>query len=180
MKKRLFIALSLPEEVKKELTKFQKKFKKFNLRWTKEKNLHFTLVFIGWIDEEKITAIEKSIEEAVQKSPAFLLKLEKIVLGPDERRARMIWAVGRVPLELEKLREKITNELKRNNIPFENSHSLKLHITLARAKGRELQGTKINQEIDLVFGAKEVCLMESELRPEGAEYKILKKFYLKN
>lgn len=178
MKKRLFIAIPLPDDTRKALIKFQKKIKKINLRWTKEENLHFTLVFIGWIHEEKIETIKKSIEKAVQNFSPFLLKLDKIVLGPDEKRARMIWAVGETTFELKELRKKLAFELRNNNIFFENSHSLKLHITLARAKGKELRGVKIDEKIDLIFQAEKIFLMESELKPEGAEYRILAEFKL--
>jgi len=173
MRKRLFIAILLPEEAKEKLIKIQKRFKKLNVRWTKRENLHFTLIFIGWIDEEKVRIIENSIKNAIQSFSPFFLGLEKVVLGPDENRARMIWAVGKTPPELQKLKEKVADELKRNNINFEDSHSLKLHITLARAKGKELRGIKIDENLDLVFPVKEVCLMESELKKEGAEYKKL-------
>lgn len=173
MKKRLFIAIDLPEEIKEELTKFQKKFKKINLRWTKRENLHITLIFIGWIDEAKIEFIKNSIKQAIQNFPSFLLKLDRIILGPDEERARMIWAIGETSLELQRLREKIAQELEKNNIFFDKRHPLKLHITLARARERELRGLKIREELSLVFPAKEIYLMESELKKEGPEYRIL-------
>ena len=173
MKKRLFIAIPLPQEIKRELANFQKRFKKLNIRWINHENLHFTLIFIGWIREKKIEIIKTSIVNAVQNFSTFVLKLDRIVLGPDEKQPRMIWATGKTLPELQKIRERIKSELEKNSIPFEDSHLLKLHITLARAKENELRGLKINKNIDLNFPVKEICLMESELKPSGAEYKPL-------
>ncbi len=179
MKKRLFVAIDVSDDIKEKLLKTQKKFKNLRVRWTKKENLHFTLLFIGWVDEEKIGVIKNSIENAVSDFSFFILKLDRIVLGPDEKRARMIWAEGLVPPELQKLRKRLIEELAKNKISFDNRHSFRLHITLARAKGKELRGIKIKEEINLAFSVKEVLLMESVLHQEGPEYKVLSAIKLK-
>lgn len=173
MKKRLFVAILLPEEKKKELNDIQKSFRKINIRWIKTENIHFTVVFLGWLEEEKVEKIKEILKGKVEKISSFFLKLDRIILGPNEKKPRMIWAVGPCTLELNKLRKVIIEDLENNNIDFENSYSLKLHITLARARNRELNGKRIDENLDLIFSVKEICLMESELKPEGAEYKIL-------
>jgi 2'-5' RNA ligase len=173
MQKRLFIAISLPDEIKEKLVSVQRKFRKLNIRWIKPENLHFTLLFIGWVEEDKIETIKEIIRKAVYGLSPFILKLEKVVLGPDGKRPRMVWAVGPCVSELNKLRERIASKFKKHNIKFEDRHSLKLHITLARARGKELFGRKIEESLDLIFPVEEVFLMGSELKKEGAEYKKL-------
>lgn len=178
MKKRLFIAIDLPKEAKERLIKIQKKFKKLNLHWTKEKNLHFTIVFIGWTEEEKVKVVERIVKKAVQGLSPFLLKLEKVILGPDNKRPRMLWAVGSCPSGLNKLKKTITEGLKKEGIQLEDKHPLKMHITLARARKKELFGRKIEEGLNLIFPAKEICLMESKLKTEGVEYTILENISL--
>lgn len=180
MKKRVFIAILLPEEIKKELIEIQKKLRRLNVRWIKPENLHFTLAFIGWIEEDKIMKIKEIIKNIVQKYSLFFLRLIKITLGPSQKYPRMIWAVGEKEEMLERVWQELREGFKESHIPVDERYPLKVHLTLARTRGRELFGRIIDEKIDLSFQIKEVALMESLLGPEGAEYKILESFPFKN
>jgi 2'-5' RNA ligase len=179
MKKRLFVAILLQDEIKEELITLQKKFKKLNIRWANSENLHFTIAFLGWIEDSKLEIIKEILKRATQELMPFILKLEKIILGPDEKRPRMIWASGTYIQDLNKLREIITEQFKKNKISFEDRYPLKFHITLARARGKELFGRKIEEDLDLVFPVDSIYLMESELKSSGAEYKKIANFKFK-
>jgi len=95
MRRRIFIAIIPPEKIQKQLSDYQKKFRHLNVRWTKQKNLHFTLLFIGWVEEEKIGIIKRIVKEVSQTINPFVLELKEITLGPDLSHPKMIWAVGR-------------------------------------------------------------------------------------
>ena len=180
MKHRIFIAINLPEKIKKELASFQKKFKKLDVRWAKEENLHLTLAFIGGIDEPKIETIKEILKKVVLDFPPFLLRLTKIALGPDSKRPRMIWVGGEARGDLIKLVEQLREALTQEKIFVDQKHSFKIHLTLARARGKELFGRKIYEEIDLVFPVNEIAIMESKLEKEGAEYKRLEIYSLRS
>ena len=187
MKHRIFIAILLPEELKIKIAKFQENLwpsilqsnLQGGLRWVKTENLHFTLAFIGWVDEEQIVRIKEVVRDISQRFPLFPLKLTKVTLGPNEKYPRMLWVVGEKEKELEKIWQEIRNKLKEIQIPIDEHHPPKIHLTLARARGRELFGKKIDQKIDLNFLVKEIAIMESHLNPGGAEYKTLSKFPLR-
>jgi len=180
MKRRIFIAILLPEELRIKLAGFQEVLGQFNLRWIKPENLHFTLAFIGWTEEDKIITIIDILNNIFQKIPPFLLRLIKIILGPNEKYPRMLWAIGEKEEMLEKIWQEIRKKLKESQIFVDERHPLKVHLTLARARGGELFGKKIDQQIDLNFLVKEIAIVESHLTPRGAEYQILERFLLKS
>ena len=179
MKHRIFIAVNLPDGTKKELTSFQKKFKKLDVRWTKKENLHLTLAFIGWIDGRKVEKIKDVLKKVVLNFSPFLLRLTKIVLGPDLCRPRMIWAEGETNEDLIKLVKRLREVLTQEKIFVDQKHSFKVHLTLARAQGKELFGRKIDEKIDLFFPVNEIAIRESLLEKEGAMYKLLESISLK-
>jgi 2'-5' RNA ligase len=185
MTRRLFIAILIPEEIKQKLLSYQKKLwspnlrSKFGgrLRWVRPENIHLTLAFLDYTEEEKIGKIKEILKELSPKFPPSLLNLNKISLGPDPKRPRLIWVEGQASEALTKLAEVLRKELDKENIFFDKKYSFKVHLTLARARNRELFGGQIEQRIDLTFQVKEIALMESQLKKEGAEYSIL---YLTN
>ncbi|HOK35329.1 MAG TPA: RNA 2',3'-cyclic phosphodiesterase, partial [Candidatus Pacearchaeota archaeon] len=172
---RLFIAALIPKEIKEELLskKLQKKFGE-NLRWTPPQNLHLTLAFLGWTEEKDLVKIKDILKETTNKNfSPFFLNLTKISLGPDPKKPRLVWAEGKVNNEFLNFVEKLKQELKSAGIFIDEKYSFLPHLTLARAKGKELSGKKTEEKIDLTFRVKEIALMESKLKREGAEYKIL-------
>ena len=48
MQKRLFVAISLPEDIKKRLFRFvEKEYKNLPVKWVRQENFHLTLNFLG-------------------------------------------------------------------------------------------------------------------------------------
>jgi len=44
-RRRVFIAINLPGNIRKKLAEYQKKWPELPIRWTKQDNIHITLVF---------------------------------------------------------------------------------------------------------------------------------------
>jgi len=179
MKRRIFIAIIPPEKIQKQLSDYQKKFRHLNVRWIKQKNLHFTLLFIGWIEEEKIEIIKRTVKEVSQRINPFVLELKEITLGPDLTYPKMIWAVGKPNEQLIRLSKQLKEKLSQEKISFDQRHPLKVHLTLGRAKRRQYLKEKIKQRINIAFSVREIKIMESQLKREGADYSVLESFPLK-
>ncbi|MBI2450685.1 MAG: hypothetical protein HYV47_04100 [Candidatus Nealsonbacteria bacterium] len=164
MRHRIFIAINLPEDIRKELAGYQLKWPELPCRWTRPENLHITLEFLGYITDDEILTILQNTKELALKHESFTINLNKICYGPpDKMPPRMIWAVGRKNEEF-------------NFIP---------HITLARIKTwawkqiEPEERPEVNEEINLSFDVNSIELMESELKRGGPQYTILESFLLK-
>ena len=201
MKKRIFIAINLPEDVRTVLVEYQNKYKDvIPASWTKPENLHITLLFIGDAEEEGIPEIKKTIQDVVVQQKSFSLTLNRNCYGPPQiippqtvvvqriEPPRMIWAIGekseKFNLLCDKLEEALASSPKIRFKP-ENRENI-LHITLARIKEWEWrriepdERPEIEEDINLSFEVKSVELMESKLKRTGPEYITLESYKLNN
>jgi len=178
MRNRLFIAINLPEKIKDRLSDFQVKYSELPARWTEKQNLHITLIFLGYVNQDEIPEILKMTEETAKKHNAFPLTLNKICYGPPQKTPRMVWVIGKKSEELGKLQSDLENSL--SNLSFKKEgrpHSA--HITLARLnqwqfKQLELEERpQIEQDINLEFEVNSIEIMQSNLKRTGAEYMLL-------
>ncbi len=174
---RLFLAIFLPKEILDYLYDIQNKFKKdlpAKINWVSKKNLHFSLKFLGSVDEKNI----KSIKEKLNKIQfwSFKISLDKIGVFPDENFIRVIW-IGLKSKELNDLQKLIDYELL--DI-FSKEQEFIAHLTLGRVKNiQDKEKFKKNLQIEIEekeFEINEFCLVKSELHKEGPKYEILERF----
>lgn len=184
-KRRIFIAINLPSEVKRKLLSYQRQWQDLPVRWIKPDNLHITLVFIGYINDEELLEICKATHQVAERHKAFNINLERVLLGPPNRPPRMIWAEGEISKELARLR----NDLEKTLLDSAGSgynrrepRAFRPHITLARIKQREWKKLAPKPEIKQALAASilvgSIEVMESQLKKTGAEYSILESIKL--
>lgn len=181
MRHRVFIAINLPENIKRKLSDFQSKWPELPIRWTKKENLHITLIFLGRLSDEEVFEICKITKEAVLKNQPFSLNLNKICYGPPKKPPRMIWVEGEKSKELTKLKNDLENALlasagqkyRIETRPFSP------HITLGRIRQWEFRAIEpeerptVEQDISLTFEVSSIEVMESQLKRGGSEYTVL-------
>ncbi|MGB9706681.1 MAG: RNA 2',3'-cyclic phosphodiesterase [Microgenomates group bacterium] len=180
---RVFVALELPEEIKKEIEKIQKSLMAIAspARWVKPKAAHLTLVFLGEITPGKIPLLEKILENATSKISPVNLWLNQIGCFPSPGKARIIYlSLGGELGKLNALALKIRKGLKSQKIWFDKK-PFTPHLTLGRLKKQQnlnqiLQKIKISR---IKFLGEKVSLIQSTLTPQGPVYKILASFELK-
>jgi len=178
--RRIFLAINLPEQTKKKLLEFQSAWSDLPVRWTKGCNLHITLIFIGYVDDEQMLEICQLVRQTVQKYRAFEIKLKRICLGPPHRPARMIWVEGERNPVLTQLKsdleEKLFQSVKSGYHQLEK-RTFQIHLTLARIKTELWRSGpnkfQIDKEISLVFPVNSIEVMQSHLSRGGADYVIL-------
>lgn len=180
MKRRIFIAINLSENVKDKFQEYQRKWADLPVRWTKRNSLHLTLVFIGYVSDEEMAQICKITREAARKHEPFNIEFERIILGPPGKPARMIWVEGKFSEELAKFKNDLENALMNSgNSGFRDveTRGFRPHITLARIRQfewRELpEKPVIDEKISIIVPIDSVDVMESELKRDGAEYTVL-------
>jgi len=195
MNRRVFLAINLPENIKKKLAGYENKWPEIPAKWTKEYNLHITLVFLGYLRDENLIDIIKKTEQVCKKHSPFQINFNKIVYGPkDKKPAKMIWAVGEKNANLSRLAGELENELlsgvSQNMEKYlpekkEIRKAFSPHITLARIKQFQLHRMEeeaipeINEDVDFNFDVNSIEVMESELKKAGPSYTILESIPLK-
>lgn len=170
MMHRVFIAINLPENIKKQLADYQKKIEGLfqspsPIRWTKEENLHISLEFLGNLSDDEVMKVCQDTEEFAKNKQPFTVTLNKISYGPPKKMPqRMIWVTGDKIAEL----------------------NLTPHVTLGRIKMWEFrqiepeERPEVSQEIGLSFEVNSLEVMESQLKKSGPDYTILESCPLKN
>ncbi|MFH1643521.1 MAG: RNA 2',3'-cyclic phosphodiesterase [Patescibacteria group bacterium] len=181
---RIFIAINLPEEIKKELLSIQDQYFEIPAKWTKPENLHLTLAFLGNRTEEEITKVIEAIKELSKNYAPFSLSLNDLSYGPDLKNPKMIWRKIELSNELRIIQSNLNQTLLKS-IDFElDKKEFNPHITLARLNVWDFQ--KINPEeraiqqsnSNLNFNVESIEIMESILKRTGAEYTTLESIKL--
>jgi 2'-5' RNA ligase len=182
---RTFIAVELPEQIKKQIEVLQAPLKKTNafVSWVKPGNIHITLKFLGEVPEEKIEEVFSATELALKGAKRFKMNLKGMGAFPDLRRPRVIWVgAGKGEEELSGMAARIEDELKKIGYPKEK-RKFSAHFTVGRVKSPK----NIEKLMELVkstdfetedIEVSEVAVMRSQLHPAGAIYTPLKKMPL--
>lgn len=185
MKHRIFIAINLPGDIKKRLVDYQSKWPELPIRWTKKENLHITLIFIGYANDEELLEVLKITKEVTQRNNSFSINLNKIYYGPPKKMPpRMVWVEGKKSQEFTKLQIDLEKSLMiSEEVHFSpEKRAFSPHITLGRIKTWEFrqiepeERPEVNEEINLSFEVNSIEVMESELKRGRSEYTILESF----
>ena len=181
MQKRLFVAISLPEDVKKRLFRFvEKEHKNLPVKWTRKENLHLTLNFLGYTADENVVNVCEAIRNAVQEFQSFELAFEKVGMGPNSEVKKMIWASGEKSEELSGLKYQLDKAL---GFRAGEKREFQPHITLGRID--KSRWRKISPEPDAERNFKfsvpvgSIELYESKFEKGKRVYYVLESFSLK-
>lgn len=180
MRRRIFVAINLPENIKKRLKVWRGKYDYLPVRWTKEASLHLTLVFIGYVSDEQMSEVCRFTRKAAAEFEPFSIDFRKIVLGPPSGLPRMIWLEGEENQKLLEFKSRLQDVLFEVNSGLlrKDTRPFKPHITLARIKMGQWREAQINPaDVEIDFQARVevdgIEAMESDLKFDGAEYATL-------
>jgi 2'-5' RNA ligase len=182
---RTFIAIELPERVKKNIELAQAPLKKTNafVSWVKPGNIHITLKFLGEVPEEKINDVSLATEKALEGIKKFRMSLKGMGAFPDFRRPRVIWiGAENGEKELSYLAGRVEEEMEKIGFPKEN-RKFSAHFTIGRVKSPKnietlMELVKSSDFLTDEIEVNEVVMMRSQLHPAGAIYTPLKKIQL--
>ncbi|MDP3698875.1 MAG: RNA 2',3'-cyclic phosphodiesterase [Nanoarchaeota archaeon] len=181
--KRLFVAVLVSEEVKERIKPVVDELSKTgaDLKIVSLSHLHFTLKFLGDVDEKKIPEVTKRLAGIAERMKSFEISLKGVGVFPCMERISVVW-IGIEDSELVSLMKKVSKELA---FVRKNDHEEEIaHLTIARVKST--RNKKELQEFVKRFEKKEfgrmivdkLILFESELRKEGAVHKVVREFRL--
>lgn len=176
---RLFIAIDLPENVKKILRRVQELLvESETAALTLSHDFHLTLKFLGECDEPK----KDEVIAALSKIPFDRFDAELTHVGAFGREIpRVVWAGIAVPPSLARTVKQI--EMAMRKLKFPHDHRFTPHITLARVKHID-QPEIFAQTLEMLpipqmsFRVKNFFLFESRLSSAGAVHTKLQTFPL--
>ncbi|MBU2564208.1 RNA 2',3'-cyclic phosphodiesterase [Patescibacteria group bacterium] len=180
MRRRIFIAINLPENLKKRLREYQEKWihldPKF-IRWTRSSNLHITLSFLGYLSDDETYEICEIVKKAVKKHEPFNLIFQRIVLGPPNKKPRMFWLAGIENKEFSDLQKSLNEAIAGIHV---KTSLVRPHITLARFNSGLLEFLPelVSEEFKTQFSVDSIQIMQSNLKRSGAEYSVLESIEL--
>jgi 2'-5' RNA ligase len=181
---RSFIAVELPSPIIEEVFSISQAIRVESryISWVQPSAFHLTLRFLGDISLDKISQIEKGLDECADYIPSFNLRIEGLGAFPNISHPRVIWTgiLGEID-RFCSLKGKIDDLLLPLGFAPE-PRSFTPHLTLARVKNEIslLDKESLRQNVlkkegkaSGQFKVEFISLMESRLTPKGAKYNSL-------
>jgi RNA 2',3'-cyclic 3'-phosphodiesterase len=187
-KRKIFIAVEVPEFVAKQLWGVSLSFQKFGypVSWTEKGKFHITLLYLGYITEEKLDFLVKTLQTEIVKLRSFLVKLEEVGAFPSVNNPRVI--VVKAKKGFKELND-INNLLNKLLIKYFKIEKRKFesHVTLGRLKIDDfylnrkvlemIKNSKLPNFKD--FNVTKITLFESILFKNNFVYQVLLSVQLK-
>ena len=187
---RLFLAIALSDSARNgtaERTRLVAKHAE-RVRWVPIENVHITLKFFGESSATQKSTIEATMERVVANVPPLDLAITGVKVVRRGRRPQMVWAtVADTDGRLQRLHGRTERLLEHHGLVRER-RAFSPHITLARVRDGVAQWEQeslenwaaTQREMPVIpFQVAEVLLMKSELKPQGAEYIVCRRFGLR-
>lgn len=174
---RAFVGVRIDPKMTQKISEVQSQLTRSltGIRWVVQENLHFTLKFLGAVEEEKITSIIKAVGRVVRPAQPFSLTAGGIGVFPDIRKPRVLW-VGLEAQGLQTLSQEVEAALEPLGFAPEK-RGFKPHLTIGRWRNFTAKAQRLKEEIDhwkdQDFGqstVEEVVIFQSILKPNGAVY----------
>lgn len=175
---RAFIAIDLDASLKEAIQALVRSLRseRADVRWVSAAGMHLTLKFLGPVEEGRVARIGDIMSGVVRGRRPFPLRLMGTGAFPDERRPRVLWVGFAAEPALLDLQAALDRALAEEGFEPERRAFLP-HLTLGRVKGpKGIAGVmaELGRHRDKELGdmtVRSVALIESVLRPEGAEYR---------
>ena len=179
---RSFVAIELPEGVRKGLARLRDELERDEhrfVKWVDPGGMHLTLKFLGNIPSKRVTEVTGAMEEATQGIYPFRLEISGLGAFPGLKQVRVFWVgIGGEVDKLSKLQQTIDAALAALGFAKEERPFVP-HLTLARIRqgaspperrsfGELVDSTIFEEKYPVEVEA--VNLMKSQLTPVGAVY----------
>ncbi|HLN19177.1 MAG TPA: RNA 2',3'-cyclic phosphodiesterase [Patescibacteria group bacterium] len=174
MKRKIFISINITDSIRKKLINITKKWQDLPVKWVKESNLHITLLFLGYVDEEIIPEICQKVRNITENVNIFDIEFDKIELFPSAKDPKMIVLTGPASNNLLELYDSLGKELEIFSVSKKSFHP---HITLGRGRKYKWEAMKekpsIEENYPLVITADAIDVMASDFGDGENEFTII-------
>lgn len=179
---RSFIAISLPDNVRAELTSLEEKLKVRRhpfVKWVDPESMHLTLKFLGNVTADSVPQVAEAVSRVAMAHAPLKLQVSGTGAFPSWQRPQVVWVgVGGDLDKLNALQRELESALAPLGYPPE-SRSFSAHLTLGRLRDRVTPddrrrfaefAQKVEFKTSLSFDVGAIQLMKSQLTPAGPIY----------
>ncbi len=173
---RLFIAVFPPPDAQVAATRAADELRRLpgtrGVSWVKRDNLHFTLRFLGELDEVAVRRAEKATIEAVAEHRAFGASIGGFGAFPTAKKARVLWIgllQGAEPMR--RLADSLETVLRKRGFePAEQA--FEPHLTVGRLRDAADWTTRLIEapSLDQRFQVDRLHVVSSSLTSKGSVY----------
>jgi 2'-5' RNA ligase len=185
-KVRLFAAVDLGEAVCTRAEQAAEKVHALahHAKWAHDGGFHLTLFFFGWVESERVPAVEEALGSAVRGHRPMRLSVKGSGTFGSSKKPRVLWLGLAGDIEpLARLQASVSSEVSKLGFVPED-RPFAPHLTLARARDPHgdpglARCRDALAEFDCGEGTvAALTLYRSELSPKGAKYTVWRSFPL--
>jgi RNA 2',3'-cyclic 3'-phosphodiesterase len=183
---RLFVAISLSAELRASFSNLLQELRPLAplAKFVPTENLHLTLKFLGEVPQAKLNEV-RSVLGTIRPDQPVTLEFRGLAFFPNERHPKVLWVDVESTASLKSLAADIDRAMHTRGFPLE-TRVFTPHLTLARfykpGVAPKLRAA-VNENAWRSFGSLTTGnfqLVESKLKPSGAEYIVLESFPFAN
>jgi 2'-5' RNA ligase len=177
--KRIFVAIDIPEEARAAIAdyidKFIIDFPRIKMSWERPEKLHFTVRFLGDIDEKQLEEVCDVSEAVANAIKPFSVRIVETGVFPHYKSAKVLWLGPKQGSEeMVKINSEIETGLGHSGFIAEK-RKFHPHLTIARVRDYEKTRTLVRvhrqrQFEPILFTATGITVYESKLQKTGSEY----------
>ena len=177
--KRIFTAIDISAEARQKVSGYiadlQAEFPMVRVGWERAEKLHFTLKFLGDIDEIKLQNLTDAVNETAKRLSDFKLRISQTGVFPSIKKARVLWlGIEYETGSMQKLNEILETECEGKGFSREK-RSFKPHLTIARLREPKSSFKLIEKHLQNDFESDEftvsgITIYESRLQKPGSIY----------
>lgn len=178
---RAFIAVTLPEEIRRALSALQQALAGAgaDVKWVAPHHLHVTLRFLGEITDDQRQAVEEMLRRVAGGVAPFEVRLVGVGAFPSVAAPRVVW-VGIV--EGREALSQLADAIERERAPIgllDEARPFAAHVTLGRVRSPRRRQTLSERLTTLTWDAPpawrvaSLTLYQSTLTPSGPTYTVL-------
>ena len=174
---RLFVAVHPPTEIVRELVAALSRLELPDYRAVPVEQVHITLQFIGDTPAPQLNETTESVRRSTEGVKGFDLQPRLLIRLPERGRARLIAAEADRPPGLMEIQRRLAGRLARS-ARRNPSDRFRPHLTLCRFRS-PTNLARIDEPLEVEpFAVREISLMRSTLRPQGAQHDVVASFSL--
>ncbi len=175
---RCFVAIELPEEIRRRLGELQKQLGELDrfVRWVRPEQIHLTVKFLGEVPDQQVSAVCAAAVTAAGAAEPFEIEISGTGCFPDRGPVRVLWAgIPELPPALLAVQRAMEQRYAELGFPREN-RAFRPHLTLGRTRegvSASVVRAAVEHEAGFVVGrfhVEALTVFQSILKPAGPTY----------